>query len=148
MRRHTPARSFGSGSAKGFTLLEVLLAFVVFAISFAIVLEILSSSMRSTVRARDYSEAALMAQSLMDMVGSEFPLEDSVYDGETGNGFRWTVDIVTWVPDSDVGFYVLDIADANGTLIFRIDVDLEWGEGSRSRQARFTTIRPVLEGRR
>jgi type II secretory pathway pseudopilin PulG len=46
----------------GFTLLELLLAFVVFAISFATVLEIMSGSMRNTVRAREYTEAALTAQ--------------------------------------------------------------------------------------
>jgi len=65
-----PARS-----NSGFTLLELLLAFVVFALSFATVLEILSGSMRNTVRARHYSEAALTAQSLMDQVGLEIPLE-------------------------------------------------------------------------
>ena len=56
----------------GFTLLELLLAFVVFALGFATVLEILSGSMRNTVRARHYSEAALTAQSLMDQLGLEY----------------------------------------------------------------------------
>ena len=51
--------------SRGFTLLEVLLAFVVFALSFAVVLEILGGSMRSSLRARDYTEAALIGQSLM-----------------------------------------------------------------------------------
>ena len=48
---------------RGFTLLELLLAFLVFALSFATVLEILSGSLRNTVRARHYTEAALTAQS-------------------------------------------------------------------------------------
>ena len=65
--RSTPPVS--PAGSRGFTLLELLLAFVVFALSFATVLEILSGSMRNTVRARHYSEAALTAQSIMDQVG-------------------------------------------------------------------------------
>ena len=63
-------RNFNPGSARrsgGFTLLELLLAFMVFALSFATVLEILSGSMRNTVRARHFTEAALTAQSIMDL---------------------------------------------------------------------------------
>ena len=59
----------------GFTLLDLLLACMVFALSFATVLEILSGSMRNTVRARQFTEAALTAQSGMDQVGVDSPLE-------------------------------------------------------------------------
>lgn len=139
-------RGPGCRRSGGFTLLEVLLAFIIFALSFATVLEILSASMRSTMRARDYSEAALLAQSLMDTVGTELPVEDSILEGETDDGFRWSIDIVTWLPEDDYGYYVLDIADANGTLIYWVDVTLEWGD-ERPRSARFSTIKPVLQGR-
>ena len=139
-------RGPGASRSGGFTLLEVLLAFVIFALSFATVLEILSGSLRSTMRARDYSEAALLAQSLMDMVGTEIPLQDTLLEGETDDGYRWTVDIVTWLPEDDYGYYVLDIAEANGTLVFWVDVTLEWGD-ERPRAARFTTIKPMLQGR-
>lgn len=60
--RHS-CRNAGQG---GFTLLEVLLAFLVFALSFAVTLEILTGSIRNTARAREYTEATLIAQSLMD----------------------------------------------------------------------------------
>ena len=53
------------GRSRGFTLLEVMLAFVIFALSFATVLEILAGSMRSVGRANDDTEVALLAQSLM-----------------------------------------------------------------------------------
>ena len=62
MRILRTGRGPGASRSGGFTLLEVLLAFVIFALSFATVLEILSGSLRSTMRARDYSEAALLAQ--------------------------------------------------------------------------------------
>ena len=70
-----PARPARSG---GFTLLELLLAFMVFALSFATVLEILSGSMRNTVRARHYSEAALTAQSLIDSASHYHSIEQDL----------------------------------------------------------------------
>lgn len=128
----------------GFTLLEVLLAFVVFALSFAVVLEILSSSMRSTVRARHYTEAALLAQTLIDQVGTEIYLEDGVFDGESPGGYRWTVSISTFVPQTAEEDFLVQLAEANGTSVYWVDVDLRWGEGARAREARFTTVRSTL----
>ncbi len=61
--------------SRGFTLLEVLLAFVIFAMSFAVVLQILSGSIRNTMRSKQYTEIALIAQSVMDTVGLDVPLE-------------------------------------------------------------------------
>lgn len=131
----------------GFTLLEVLLAFVVFALSFATVLEILSGSMRSSVRAREYSEAALLAQSLMDQVGTEFPLLDGIHQGDAPGGFAWTVDVTEFVPATLEEEYILQLAESNGTLLYWVEVRLEWGSGLRTRDARFATVRGVLQGR-
>ena len=67
LKVHSPNK--GMRACGGFTLLEVMLAFVVFALSFAAVLEIMAGSMRSVTRAGDDTEVALLAQSLMDQVG-------------------------------------------------------------------------------
>ncbi|KAA9130772.1 type II secretion system protein [Marinihelvus fidelis] len=128
----------------GFTLLEVLLAFVIFALSFATVLEIVGGSVRSTVRARDYSEAALTAQSIMELVGTEIPLAPGGYQGETDDGFRWTVDVFDFEPMDDDP-RIMEVAQGEGTLLFWVDLHLEWGDGLRSRHAQFTTLRAVME---
>lgn len=128
----------------GFTLLEVLLAFVIFALSFATVLEIVGGSVRSTVRAKDYSMAALTAQSIMEMVGTEIPIMPGGYEGETGP-FRWVVDIYDYQPAGD-DTRTLDIAQIEGTMLYWVELRLEWGDGVRSREAVFTTLRGVREG--
>ena len=143
MRRSLTLRGRRQG---GFTLLEVLLAFVVFALSFAVVLEIISTSMRSTVRARHYTEAALLAQTLMDQVGTELPLEDARYDGETDAGFQWSLSISTFEAQNEADDYLMQIAEQNGTRVFWVDVDLAWVDGTRQRSARFSTLRSVLGG--
>ncbi len=146
IKRYQPGHS-GLPAQRGFTLLEVMLAFVVFALSFATVLEIIAGSMRSTVRAREYSEAALLAQSLMDMVGSEIPLEENAYGGEAPGGYRWSIDIVDYQLVSD-DVYILDLAERNGTRLYWVDLEVEWGRDRRTRNVHFTTVRSALEGRR
>ena len=46
--------------AGGFTLIEVMAAFAVFALLFGVVLQVLSTSMTNTRRAGDYTQAALL----------------------------------------------------------------------------------------
>jgi general secretion pathway protein I len=129
----------------GFTLLEILLAFVVFALSFAVVLEIIAGSVRSTIRARDYSEVALHAQSLMELVGTEFPLEPGAWQGEADGGYRWTLEVLDFdgLPDDQ---RTLELAELNNTVIYWVVLRLEWGDGRRQRQADFSTLRSRIEG--
>ena len=134
-----------SGKSDGFTLLELLLAFVVFSLSFAVVLEILSGSMRNTVRARHLSEAALTAQSLMDQVGLEIPLEAGVTNGESGD-YQWVIDIYDYT-DTGENFHSVELADLTGIELLQIDLEVSWGEPPRQTTQRFVTVRAVLANR-
>jgi general secretion pathway protein I len=131
------------GRGRGFTLLELLLAFVVFALSFATVLEILSGSMRNTVRARQYSEAALTAQSLMDQVGLEIPLETGLTaNGEAGD-YRWEIDILDY-SGTDGNEHSVELAELTGIALLEVDLAISWGEPPREQTRYFTTIKAVL----
>lgn len=132
--------------ARGFTLLEVLLAFVVFALSFATVLEILSGSIRNTVRAREYTEAALVAQSVMDQLGLEFPLEQGVnYSGESGE-YQWEINITPYVNETE-NAHGTEIAELTGIELLQIDLTVSWGEPPRDRSNNFSTVRAMLLNR-
>jgi general secretion pathway protein I len=134
------------GSAAGFTLLEVLLAFVVFALSFAVVLEILSGSMRNTVRAREYTEAALIAQSVMDQLGLGIPLEAGIeVEGEEGE-YRWEVGIYLFagLPEDPRS---LELSDLTRVELLEVECLVSWGQIPRERSTRFSTVRAVLAER-
>jgi general secretion pathway protein I len=133
-------------AARGFTLLEVLLAFVIFALSFATVLEILAGSVRGTTRARDYTEVALLSQSIMDMVGIEIPLLEGSSAGEAPGGYRWQLVISTYEQESPEDRSV-ELAEVAGALLFWVDLDVSWGDEWRPRQAHFSTVRAVLANR-
>jgi general secretion pathway protein I len=126
----------------GFTLLELLLAFVVFSLSFATVLEILTGSMRNTVRARHYSEAALTAQSLMDQVGLDFPLESGfVVAGEAGE-YQWDISIQEY--DGGENAHSMALAELTGITLLSVDLAITWGQPPREQSRYFSTIKATL----
>lgn len=131
------------GRNGGFTLLELLLAFVVFALSFATVLEILSGSMRNTVRARHYSEAALTAQSLMDQVGQEIPLQAGFSSrGEAGE-YGWEINILDYAGSGENPSSVA-LAELTGIVLLQVDLVISWGEPPREQDRYFSTVKAVL----
>lgn len=130
----------------GFTLLELLLAFMVFALSFAVVLEILSGSMRNTVRARQYTEAALTAQSIMDQVGIEIPLESGFgVSGEDGD-YRWSLEIYEY-EGSESDMNAVALAELTQITLLQVDLVVSWGGRSGERSQRFSTIKALLTNR-
>jgi len=144
---HFPAVTMPSpGKSGGFTLLEVLLAFVVFALSFATVLEILSGSMRNTVRAREYTEVALIVQSVMDQVGLEIPLEQgTTWSGESGE-YEWEV-IISSYGESSENAYSIELSELTGIELLQVDLLVSWGEPPREKSNSFSTIRAMLMNR-
>lgn len=136
--------------SKGFTLLEVMLAFVIFALSFATVLEIMAGSMRSVGRANDDTEVALLAQSLMDLVGNEIPIEDGQYSDVAMDHYNWEMIISFYdaVGESDDTIMSTpELAENSGIELYRVDLYLDWETGRRQREMHFSTIRSVLANR-
>ncbi len=134
-------------SSNGFTLLEVLLAFVVFALSFTIVMEILSGSMRNTVRAREYTEAALIAQSVMDQLGLDLALEQGAnYVGESGD-YQWQLSVDPY-EDVEENANSMVLAELTGIELLQINLVISWGEPPREKSDYFSTIRAMLINRK
>lgn len=125
---------------RAFTLIEILAAFVVFALAFGAVMQALSGSIRNTVQSRGYTQAALMARSKMDALGVTEPIRPGGDRGELAEGYRYDLEIREWEPPEDPG------PDGNlqpEVVMYRVDMTVEWGEPPRVRRAEFTTLRAV-----
>jgi len=132
-------------SASGFTLIEVLLAFVIFALSFSVVLEIISGSMRNTVHARQYTEVALITQSVMDRVGLDIPLEEGARaNGESGV-YRWELNITSYAGTADTARSV-KLEGQTGINLLEVELVISWGDYPSEHSDRFSTIKAVLAG--
>jgi general secretion pathway protein I len=143
--RSLQRRSAGSQrrASRGFTLLEVMLAFVIFALSFATILEIMAGSMRSVRRASDDTEVALLAQSIMDLVGTEIPVEEGEYSDSEMDRYQWRLGIYPY-ESSGEGGGALELAALSGVELYRVELDIDWETGRQQRDVHFSTIRSVL----
>ena len=140
----------GRQTSRGFTLLEVMLAFVIFALSFATVLEIMAGTIRSVGRASEDTEVALLAQSLMDLVGTEIPIEEGEYSGTGMDRYQWEMGISLYDTGgqiSDEGVDTQELADLSGIELYRVDLYVDWDTGRRQRELHFSTIHSVLANR-
>lgn len=79
--------------ARGFSLIEMVAAFLVFAIGIGVLMQVLATSMRSTRQSADYTMAALWAQSKLDTVGVGAPIEAGSSSGRFDDNYRWELNI-------------------------------------------------------
>jgi type II secretory pathway pseudopilin PulG len=77
----------------GFTLIEALVAFVILGLALGALLPRISLALTVTEDADAHARAVLLAESLIDAVGEEIPLEPGETDG-VQDGFAWRVAIV------------------------------------------------------
>ncbi|MDZ4814380.1 MAG: prepilin-type N-terminal cleavage/methylation domain-containing protein [Pseudomonadota bacterium] len=127
----------------GFTLVEMLAAFALFAIGFGVMMEMTSSSLRNARVGADMSEAALWAQSKMDVAGIEEPLAPGSKVGEFDRKYRWEMNVTEWEPPADAAQLDIDGAGATQVVLFQIELIVRWGQGDRERRARFVTLRAI-----
>ena len=78
---------------RGFTLLEVLVAFAVLAVALGVAFEIFATGLRGARSADALTRAVLIAESRLARVGVETELTPGESEGETDDGTRWRIEI-------------------------------------------------------
>jgi len=128
-----------SSGQRGFTLIEVMAAFAIFAVLFGVMLQILSTSISNTKRSGDFTQAALLAQSQLDMVGIENLPQPGQYSGRFNDAYSWELIIEPYqiAGDGSVAYEDLPID------LYYVGLTVFWGEGRGERSALFETLRSV-----
>jgi general secretion pathway protein I len=121
---------------RGFSLIEVLVAFVILALSAGALLAAFSGGLRNTGLAAEYSRAALYAQSKLETVGVETPLEVGASAGEFDAGFRWELEVRSYqAPEEEIDL------DALHYQALQVTLRVFWGEQDRQRAITLSTLR-------
>ena len=118
-------------------MIEILAAFSVFVLAFAMALQILSGSISNTRRSAEYTQAALWAQSIMETVGMERPVEDSVEQDRFNDDYSYTLNIEPFELAGDDAL----LREAVPIDLYRVELVVHWGSQDRPREARFVTLR-------
>lgn len=125
---------------RGFTLIEVLAAFMVFSLLFGVTLQILSTAVGNTRISAEYTQAALWAQSKLDSVGLEEMLEPGVTQGRFDERFSWMMEVEETQVVDERGLDVM--ADQLPIALYHVRLTVTWGDEGR-REAVFETLRSV-----
>lgn len=134
-------RHAGRSGQRGYTLIEVIVAFALLAFGLGLLLAILSGGVRQVAWAGQATRAALYADTLMSTLGADARLQAGQRRGTFEHGsYRWTMDIVRErqpVPPPDVvnsasatATAPSDIGDVTGQAneLYRIALELRWGD--------------------
>ncbi|MBP8018539.1 MAG: type II secretion system protein [Hylemonella sp.] len=118
---------------QGFSLLELLVAFSIMAVSLALLYRMMGSSVRNVADAEQYQRAIVLAESLL----SARTAVDPGGWNESGESAG-----LQWAAHSEP--YVTPLANSSPSAValFKIDLVVQWSDGERPRRLELSTLRP------
>jgi general secretion pathway protein I len=122
----------------GFSLLEILVAFSVMALTLGVLLRIFGGGNRIAIATDEYSRAIVVAESLLASAGVEAPLQPGETSGDIGELYHWTLKVNPFPVDEDL------MPQGNVPVPVKpywVELSVEWGEGDERRSFDLTTLR-------
>jgi general secretion pathway protein I len=116
----------------GFTLVETLVALAIVALSFAVLLRIVSDNLDRTRRARDEATASSLVQSVLAQAETGTPSTGTT-SGRFADGFGWRLQVMPYegaLPDWQVGAVT-------------IAATVSWRDGAATQSRTLTTLRVI-----
>lgn len=126
---------------RGFSLLEILIAFSILALSLGILLKIFSSGINMAGVAEEYTSAVQIAETLMAQTGVETALQPGQSSGLLNDKYNWQVVVSPYQFSG-----MLETSDMNSQTaeLFKVKVIVNWSDGNSGndgRQLELTTLR-------
>ncbi|SMF96957.1 general secretion pathway protein I [Methylomagnum ishizawai] len=118
---------------RGFSLIEILVAFSIMALTLGVLLRIFGGAGRIAATADEYSRAIVVAESMFAGLGIETPLEPGETQGEIGEAYHWTLKVEP---------YPFEGENVNiGFKPYWVTLSIEWGDENDPRAFDLTTLR-------
>jgi general secretion pathway protein I len=142
-RGRAPAKS---GRADGFSLIEVLAAFVVLALVGTALFRLFSGALANVSLADEYSRATLFAESRIAAMGVESTLREGTDQGTSDdNRYTWSSRVEAYKPPPEARPQ-LDLApDTSPLRLWRLVVEVRWpGNMGNERTIALTTVKAAV----
>jgi general secretion pathway protein I len=126
----------------GFSLLEILVAFSILALSLGVLMQIFSGSLRNADITHDQAQAVVLAQSLLTAAGAETPLAPGETNGVYTEKFRWLLRVRPFLDEARAGDTTA-VRQALALDLWEVTASVAWGgiSGSPERAVTLSTLR-------
>lgn len=140
------AREPRIGSPRGFSLIEVLAAFVILALVGTALFRLFSGALGNASLADEYSRAALYAESRLAGFGVETRLREGSDQGTSEDGrYAWSASVAPYVPPGTTPDMEA-AAPAMAVRVWRIAVTVRWpGSAGSDRSVSLSTVRVAIK---
>lgn len=123
----------------GFTLLEVIIAFVILALMLGTVFNTFSIGLRNANLAGDYAGAVVHAEAKLGLLGVAEPLEVSASNGRFDRLYGWRQSIRPVLQPDESS------ASKNSPQLYEVILTVFWGNGAEARELTLRTLRMKYE---
>jgi general secretion pathway protein I len=136
-------KTFLASSSEGFTLLEVMIAFVIAALALSLMYQGATGGLRATGLATRTEEALSLAKSHLASIGRGEGINQQETSGVDGDGFEWQLHI------QPAGTRQLTISDSDrandakpsAAVLYDVRITESWDDAGRKRQVVLSTHR-------
>lgn len=121
------------GRQRGFSLLEVLVAFSILALSLGVLMQIFSGSLRNAELSRDQAQAVALAQTLLTSTTAGATLAAGESSGVLQDKFHWRVSTAPFQAES-AATETTAVRTSAMLELWEVSVEVAWGSdapGSR-----------------
>ncbi len=126
---------------QGFTLIEVVIALAVFAVAVGVCMQIATAGLRQARVAAEQTQAALLAQSLLDLHGVGERLQPGRSSGRLEGDYSWELDVSPHEPALESASPL--VPGISAVQLFKLDLTIRWPAGRGERSAQFSTLRAM-----
>jgi len=125
--------------ARGFTLIEVLVAVAILGIGLTVTLELFAGGLRLGRASEEYTKAVNYARMKMEEMAVKPEVAEGVEKGSFDDTFRWQVEVkkVDLLPVEDKPDFKLP------AHFFQVQIDVIWKSGSKERSTRIESYRTI-----
>ena len=137
-RMHGPSRQ------RGYTLIEVIVAFALLALALTLLLGTLTGSTKQVRWSAEAGRAAIHAQSLLDRTGVGEALQPGRREGTfEGDDYRWTLDISPYVDPTPLSQPAQAGIDPGAPKLMLLVLAVRWGDGGAHQRLDLRSLRLV-----
>ena len=117
--------------SRGFSLLEVLVAFTLFAVALGVLMQIFSRGVNGAALAEHYAKAAMHAESKLAAVGLEEAIKEGTTSGKFDDDYAWQVTIKAYTDPAPRDQTALDFEKQHFAQLYEIETRVVFSTDDR-----------------